>query len=406
MIKIYKIELATKKDLENIRKVFWNAFEKPVPFEKCELGPWFEEEDHYRSLVIREDQKIVSHLGIRSYEAFIRGVTLPIGGIGDVATEPLFRNRGMVRELTIQAFKDMKKRGVVISTLHPFDLAFYEKFGFATAEIIVRYQISATDFREIPLPPGVTIREVTDPKDVETMDTLQRTMARFGSMVFFRKSELEELISSPDCYLFEKDGEPIGWVKFFLHKADFIRQQLVTDFYAFKNNEAFQAIVYLMRIFALQYDITTEFHDTGLPCMWFGLPNIPIQEIVKDRFRLKVQHVGGFMLRIVDFQGYCQRVNIPSTANKPVVLEIKDKMCEWNNGIWKLQPNDGKLTITKTTENPEIIVDDLALSRIISGLTPATSLLTAGLIHCSQETANNLEVIFPKEYFYVWNRDL
>ncbi|MFW9923611.1 MAG: enhanced intracellular survival protein Eis [Candidatus Thorarchaeota archaeon] len=406
MIKIYKIELATKNDLENIRKVFWNAFEKPYPFEKFELGPWFEEENHYRSLVIRDGQNIVSHLGIRSYEAFIRGVYLPIGGIGDVATEPLYRNRGMVRELTKHAFKVMKQHGEVFSTLHPFEMAFYEKFGYATAEIIDRYQISATNFREIPLPPGVTIRELSDPKDAEILDTLQRTMIRFGSMVFFRRSELEDLISSPDCYLFEKNGEPIGWVKFFLHKVDFLRQKLVTNFYAFKNNEAFQAIVYLMRIFAQQYDLTTEFHDTGLPCMWEGLPNIPIPETVKNRFALKVQQVGGFMLRIVDFQGYCQQIKIPITANEPVILELKDKMCEWNNGIWKLQPNKGKLTITKVTNKPDIIVDDLTLSRIVGGLAPATTLLTVGSIHCSLETANNLEAIFPREYFYVWNRDL
>lgn len=406
MIKIYQIEKATKNDLEDIRKVLWSAFDRISPLEKFELSEWFKDFNHYYSLVIRDKGEIVSNLCVRFYEATIRGVDLTIGGIGDVATDPLYRNRGFVRELTIQAFKEMKEQGIVISTLHPFKMSFYEKFGFATVETIDRYDIKAENFRELPLAEGMTIHELTDPKEASILDALQRTMSRFGSMVYFRMEELEKLIETPNCYLIKQNGNPIGWVKFWIYSVGFAREKLATNFCAFKTNEALQAIVHLMRVFALEFDATSEFNYDGVPCMWEGIPNIPIQEFVKDRFALKVQRVGGFMIRVIDFQKYCELIKIPANVEKTVVIEINDRFCDWNSGIWKLTPKNGKLIITKTNDKSEISIDDLMLSRIIGGLTPAKTLLAVGLIHCSQETAKNLEAIFPQEYFYVWNRDL
>jgi len=153
-------------------------------------------------------------------------------------------------------------------------------------------------------------------------------------------------------------------------------------------------------------DFIAEFNDIGVPCIWEGLPCIPIQEFVKDRFALKVQRVGGFMLRVIDFQKYCELIKIPESANKVVIIKINDRFCEWNSGVWKLKPNKGKIIVTQTTEEPEITIDDLMLSRIIGGLTPTKMLLVTGQLQYSPETANNLESIFPHEYYYVWNRDL
>lgn len=406
MIKIYKVEIATKKDYEQIRELLWSCFNRSRPLDKFELDEWFDEYDHYRSLVIRDDQKIVSHLAIRSYGNIIRGANLPLGGISYVATDHLFRNKGMARAITCYAFNDMKERGEVISILHPFKMAFYEKFGYTTTEVIDRYQISAENFRDISLPAGVTMRELKDTKEANTLDKLQKTMSRFGSMVFFRRSELEDLIKTLNCFLFEKNGEPIGWVKFFLYPNDFLRTKLVTNFYAYKNGEALRAIVHLMRIFALEYDITTEFHDAGVPVMWEGISQIPIQEFVKDRFALKIQRVGGFMIRIIDFKKYCEMIKIPLTAKNSVIIEIKDELCPWNTGIWKLTPNTGKIKVIKTNEKPDLLINDLQLSRIACGITSPLTLQNVGIINCTDETAANLDAMLPKESFYVWNRDL
>ena len=406
MKKIYKVEKAKKSDLEKIRRILWSSFDKSIPYEKYQLEPWFDDFDHYRSLVIRDGDRIVSHLTIRKYDNLIRGTNIPLAGVSFVATEHLYRNKGMASALMKSAFKDMKQNGEIISILHPFNMAFYERFGYATAETLDRYHIDAENIRDIKLPQGITIREISDLKEATKLDEIQRTMTRYGSMVFFRLCELEDLIKTPNCYIFEKDNKPIGWIKFFIYPSDFVRKQLVINFYAFKNDEALQAIVHLMRIFALEFDIITEFHTTNLPIIWEGIPEVPIREFVKDRFTLKVKRVGGFMIRVIDFVKFCEMITVPKEASQSVKIEIKDKFCKWNNGIWNLEPHKGKLHITETTQNADLSISDLLLSRVVSGLTPAKTLRTVGLIDCSIETAVNLETLFPKESFYVWNRDL
>ncbi len=68
---------------------------------------------------------------VHSMTQQVRGIVLPMGGIGGVASLPAGRRRGTVRKLLATSFEIMRDRGEHVSTLYPFRDSFYERLGYA-----------------------------------------------------------------------------------------------------------------------------------------------------------------------------------------------------------------------------------------------------------------------------------
>ncbi len=113
---------------------------------------------------------------------------------------------------------------------------------------------------------------------------------------------------------------------------------------------------------------------------------------------------GRMMMRVIDFEGYCASIQAPSEAKESITIELEDRHCDWNSRTYRIIPTNGKLEVDHVTTAPDIVVNDLQLSRIISGRTPASMLRGIGEIECSKETAVGLESIFPMESFVSYQR--
>jgi predicted acetyltransferase len=81
-------------------------------------------------------------------------------------------------------------------------------------------------------------------------------------------------------------------------------------------------------------------------------------------------------------------------------------MCPWNQGIFRLTPNGGKLEIECLDDSaePDVSLDALRLSEVIGGLTTALTLRSLGKIVCSAESAEKLEAMFPADSFVSYQR--
>ncbi|MFW9795173.1 MAG: sterol carrier protein domain-containing protein, partial [Candidatus Thorarchaeota archaeon] len=112
------------------------------------------------------------------------------------------------------------------------------------------------------------------------------------------------------------------------------------------------------------------------------------------------------MMRVVDFEKYCRAISVSTHAVEPVIVKLEDEMCPWNNGTYKLTPNESSLECERLDENvePEVTLDALGLSDVIGGLTPASLLRSLGKIECSYEVVMNLDAIFPADSFVSYQR--
>ncbi len=74
---------------------------------------------------------LISVIWIKPMELTFNNTLIMAGGIGSVATNPLYRNKGYSKRLINHALTIMNKRGYVLSSLAPFLTSFYEKFGYS-----------------------------------------------------------------------------------------------------------------------------------------------------------------------------------------------------------------------------------------------------------------------------------
>ena len=79
------------------------------------------------------DGSMMARIINNRYESWLDGQLVINGGIGAVSTLPEYRNSGAVREIFAKLLPDAYRNGEVISTLYPFNHAFYRKFGYETA---------------------------------------------------------------------------------------------------------------------------------------------------------------------------------------------------------------------------------------------------------------------------------
>ena len=79
-----------------------------------------------------DDGAMMAHIINNKYESFIDGTLVKNGGIGAVSTMPEYRNSGAVREIFRHLLPAANADGEAVSTLFPFNHAFYRKFGYET----------------------------------------------------------------------------------------------------------------------------------------------------------------------------------------------------------------------------------------------------------------------------------
>jgi len=80
--------------------------------------------------VLEVDGRIASHVRIFEREMRVRGVTLPVGGIGSVATYPDYEKRGFATALLRDAIERMEGAGYALSFLFTGLLSFYGRLGW------------------------------------------------------------------------------------------------------------------------------------------------------------------------------------------------------------------------------------------------------------------------------------
>jgi predicted acetyltransferase len=396
---MYEIREAKEEDRDSAIRVLWKAFDVTEDIEKVRKEDWaqgwYRPENEDWSFVATHNGKVVA---VVSYFAdvsnIIRGVPIKFAAVWGVATEPHHRKKGLIRSLFTEAFPHMRERGMSLSILDPFWRGFYEKFGYAVAESRIKHTFSPKLLRPVTRLEEITNREIDDEKEIDVILELEKSMTRFGSRNFHTVRTMKRFIQKSHFHILEKDSEPVGTVKFnFKRKSDDELELRVwgTTFTSF---DVFPSIMELVNQNSVNVEKVT----------WWCDPEIPVRYYINDLWEIKSEMIGSKMMRIIDFEKYCEQIVVPEQANEQVIIEIADSQCPWNNGIYELTPEQGRLNVERSSESPEIKLTEYRLSQVISGKTPACMLLDLGEIQCKTETAVKLERIFPTDSFVSYER--
>ncbi len=392
-----EIREAREEDRESAIRILWKAFEATTNYEEYLKQEWIKrwnnpEKENYAYVAV-DNGKVVSSLSFfttSAHEQIIRDAPVRFAGVWAVTSDAAYRRKGLVRKLFDISFPRMREEKAPLSILDPFHKPFYEKFSYALAEKRARHVFTRDQIRVGKTREDITSREAKDPEDRGTIKQIDKSMARFGSRFFSNDQFLDYAFKNGFMHILEDKNGPVGCVWFnFTRGPPFPPIELTVRMSRYTSDDVFPSIVELVRNYSANVSKIT----------WWADADVPVRHYFTDIYQTETHMMGSMMMRVIDFEGYCRSIRIPEKTTENVTVELNDDQCPWNNGVYKLVPDGGNLTVERSDSKPDISLNAFQLSEMIGGITPPTLLRSLQEIKCDAKTAMKLDDIFPADTF-------
>jgi len=336
---------------------------------------WVRTLPHERMHAAFEDGQIVGGAGAFPFELSVPGGSLPCAGVTAVGTQPTHRRRGALRSLMDTQLRDVHERAEPIAALWASEETIYGRFGYGIAswagQLTVQHE---WDTFAGPLEPVGTTRFVT-PEEARKLfpvvyDAVRRErpgmMSRNDVWWEDRHLRLEEdEKDAPRRFVvLEADGEPQAYAIYrtrFSFEGGLPASRLIVR-EAFGATPAATAAVWR---FVLDVDWMSLVEVSLAP------PDHPLFLLLALPRRARYRMGDGLWVRIVDLPAALS--GRAYGEGGPLVLEVHDAVCEWNDGRWKLE--DGGCE--RTDAEPDLALDVSALGSAYLGAVSFTQLRQA-----------------------------
>ena len=331
--------------------------------------------------------QLLSSVRIHDFQQSIRGVLKDCGGIAGVATYPEARTKGFVRQLMQASYKQMHERGQSVSMLDPFKQSFYEKFGYVAANAAYVVQAPIKNLRSKSDGKKSSDWTIERLRAVEEKDTLLKFIrevgpAKYHGYIIFKTipDGLWKQRVKDSLVVFVRQKGKIQAASRYRIRGERIKGRWQARLMVFdalwRTREARDQ---LFNFFIRHKDQIDDI-----------IIHAPFETKVDHWFkdvRLKVERKTPWMVRIVDVIKAIE--NLPGEGEDVITLEITDPDCPWNNGIFSLQSQKGKLSLMKSSGHPTVKASIQALSSLIYGTQPIEELEYHGLISISEKWARH-----------------
>ncbi|HEY3577059.1 MAG TPA: GNAT family N-acetyltransferase [Gaiellaceae bacterium] len=349
----------------------------PPPTEEF-LERWVKMLPHERMHAAFEDGQIVGGAGAFPFELSVPGGSLPCAGVTAVGVHPTHRRRGVLRTMMDAQLRDVHERGEPIAALWASEETIYGRFGYGIAswagELSVPHEWDA--FAEPGASVGTT-RFVTPEEARELFppvyDAVRRERPGMMSRneVWWEDRHLRQEERESDAprrfVVLELDGEPLAYAIYRTH-------------FSFDGGSASSRLVAREALGATP-QATAAIWRFLLDVDWMGSvevylapPDHPLFLLLATPRRMRYRMGDGLWVRVVDLPAALAGRTYGEGG--PLVLEVRDAVCEWNDGRWKL---DGG-TCERTDDEPDLALDVSALGSAYLGAVSFRQLREAGRI--------------------------
>jgi predicted acetyltransferase len=319
-----------------------------------------------RAIAAYDGGRLVGTAAIFSFDLTVPGGSLPAAGVTMVGVHPTHRRRGVLRRMMRMQLDAVHDRGEPLAILWASEGNIYQRFGYglSTMRTGLRVERDRSAYRRPHVPAGsVRFVEVDEarrlfPPIYESVRPARpgffsRTPAFWDAEVFHDPEHWRRGAGAAWHVVHEVAGETDGYARYRIRDKwnDAGPESTLRVNEIMARNPA--AHLDLWR-FLLDVDLMSQIEA------WNVAPDDPLILAVSEPRRLGIAVGDALWLRIVD---------VPSAlagrryaADGPIVLEVADEFCPWNDGRWLLSVEDGVPSVEPTTDAPDVACDitDLA----------------------------------------------
>jgi predicted acetyltransferase len=294
------------------------------------------------------------------FELTVPGGELGAGGVTWVGVLPSHRRRGILTQMMKRQLHDLHERGEPLAILWASEAAIYGRFGYGIAAPTVQLDADRSRFslRDDPGPRGA-VRLVDREEAAKLLppiyDTVRRQVPGFTSRSaplwdLYRLADPEHWRrgAGPKFYaVLEFDGEPVGYTLYRI-KSDWEEGFAKSQVRVLETCATSAAAERELWRFLFGIDLVVRIqgrHDPGSPLFL----------MVVDPRSLMLRVTEGLWLRVIDLDAAL--TGRTYAVDDTVVVEVRDELCPWNAGRWRMGSDVGR---TDDDAGLELDIADLA----------------------------------------------
>ncbi|MDV2683656.1 GNAT family N-acetyltransferase [Alkalihalophilus lindianensis] len=333
---------------------------------------------------ILNDQKVAAKLHLLPHYVYLQGEKWKMGGIAGVATYPEYRRNGYVKALLSHSLEAMKSKGMTLSMLHPFDVAFYRKYGWELFSNRLTTTLKKSDLKRKREVSGKIKRWTPEGEHPDLSAIYERYASQFSGMLVRDAAWWKSVVIDKQVAVYyDQSGSAKGFMLYVIKDSKMIIEEIIP-----LNAEARVGLWN----FICQHDSMVEevkmiTHEQEP--LFFSLDEPRVESDVKPYF----------MVRIVDMEAFIRKFSFKvESLNKPLRVSVTDSFAQWNNKTFVFS-NQG---IKETEEDADIHISTQHLATICFGYKRPAELVEAGLIEGTVPAVEELEKLIPytQPFFY------
>ncbi|AEI42076.1 GNAT family N-acetyltransferase [Paenibacillus mucilaginosus] len=366
------------------------AFQYPLtPEEREERLAQMVPEEQWGAYV---EDKLAARMTVLNLETWIQGKVYAMGGIAGVATWPEYRRGGLVSKLLCNALSVMREQGQTVSFLHPFQFAFYRRYGWETYAEYKQYEIAVGQLPRFEPQGG---RVVRGEPDIALLDSLYETYAPCYNGMLKRteswwKNRILERKKGTTAVYYGADGEAAGYVHYQ------VKDRVCTV----------HELVHLKREARLALWRFLADHDSMIDKLVIRVPNDDRLPFLLDDPRIKQETIPYFMARIVDVKSFIEKYPFVSGAEAAFLLEIQDEHADWNNGVFTVTVDEsGTARVAaeplQVSDLPSVSCSIQTLTALLTGYQRPSFLQDIGRLQGTLQGLGMLERLVPARTTYL-----
>ena len=306
-----------------------------------------------------EDGRMMARILHLRFDTWLDGALIRNGGIGAVSTLPEYRNAGAIRQIFARLLPEAYRQGEVISTLYPFNHAFYRKFGYETLRWRNDYEFTPDTLSGYRFTGTAELWKPGDP--VSAWTELYNRFAEGYNLAMRRDDRrmLEDHLKGAYYrdrkfgYLLRNRGRAVACLIFQDIRHDPAAILSVEDL-AWDGREGLEALLGFLGRFTADYGTIRLF----LPSCLELLSVIRCAQAYDIRQTARQD----YMLRVVNAQRLLEILRKPAQARFVIRVEGDGQIPE-NNGSWEVADN----AVTRTDRAPDLTVSIQALGQLAAG---------------------------------------
>jgi predicted acetyltransferase len=332
---------------------------------------------HDRMHAAFEDGQIVGGTGAFPFELSVPGGgSLACAGITAVGVQPTHRRRGVLRAMMDTQLRDVHERGEPIAALWASEETIYGRFGYGIASWAGELRIPHEwDAFAQPLEPAGTPRFVTPEEARELFKPVYERVRRERPGMPSRDKTWWEIrhLRVPDE---EKDDTPR---RFVVLEADGESQAyaIYRTHMSWEGGSSASRLE-VLEAFGATPRATAAVWRWLLDVDWMAAveaelmpPDHPLFLLLATPRRMRYRLGDALWVRLVDVGAAL--AGRAYGGGEPLVLELRDAVCEWNDGRWRLEGGE----CSRTDEEPDLALDVGALGSAYLGAVSFSELRAA-----------------------------